>query len=168
MARDMVLLREPRIQPPPLVGRLLEFKGTWSEEPTPLELPQVSALTNKINFLKQKGLTGVCVAAHWLARRVQPLKKQVHLGWEYSGSQDLTRETQENITPELLAKHLGEIFQDTSSWPTDEQVRFYDIRVERDPVRRPNRSTSFSSLKILRLNCLNAGFRQLHFTNSRL
>jgi hypothetical protein len=47
------------------------------------------------------------------------LKKQVHLGWEYSGSpQDLTRETQENITPELLAKHLGEIFQDTSSWPT--------------------------------------------------
>jgi hypothetical protein len=39
---------------------------------------------------------------HWLAYRVQPLKKQIHLGWEYSGLQDLTRETLENITPELL------------------------------------------------------------------
>jgi hypothetical protein len=53
---------------PPFVGQLLKFQGTWSEEPTPLELPQVAALTNKVNSLKEKGLTGVCVATHWLAR----------------------------------------------------------------------------------------------------
>jgi hypothetical protein len=29
------------------------------------------------------------VAAHWLARRVQTLKKHVHPDWEYSGLQDL-------------------------------------------------------------------------------
>jgi hypothetical protein len=122
---------------PSFVGRLLEFQGTWSEESTPLELPQVAALTNKVNRLKEKGLMGVYVAAHWLARRVQPLKKQVHSGWEYSGLQDPTRETRENITPELLVKHLGELFQDTSSWLTDEQVRSYHIMVEWVPVRRP-------------------------------
>jgi hypothetical protein len=66
------------------------------------------------------------------------LKKQVHPGWEYCGVQDPTRETQENITPELLVNHLGEIFQDTSTWLIDEHVRFYHIGVERDPVRRPN------------------------------
>jgi hypothetical protein len=82
-------------------------------------------------------LTGVYVAAHWMARKVQPLKKQVHLGWEYSGLQDLTRGTLENITLKLLVKQLGEIFQDTSSWPTDEQLHSYHIRVERDQVRRP-------------------------------
>jgi hypothetical protein len=60
---------------PPIVGWLLEFQGTWSEEPTPLKHPQVAALTNKINHLKEQGLTGVSVAAHWLARRVLPLKK---------------------------------------------------------------------------------------------
>jgi hypothetical protein len=80
---------------------------------------------------------GVYVAAHWLAHRVQLLKNQVHPSWEYNGLQDLTRETQEKITPELLWKHMGEIFQDTSSWPSDEHVRSYHIGVERDPVRCP-------------------------------
>jgi hypothetical protein len=42
-------------------------------------------MIDKVNLLKEKGLTGVGVATHSLARRVQPLKKQVHLGWEYSG-----------------------------------------------------------------------------------
>jgi hypothetical protein len=50
------------------------------------------------------------MAAHWLAHRVQPLKKQVHSGWEYNGSQDPIRETQEKISSELLVKHLGQIF----------------------------------------------------------
>jgi hypothetical protein len=71
------------------------------------------ALTNKINLLKEHDLTQICVAAHWLARRVIPLKKQVHSGREYSGFKDLTRET------------------------NDEQVRSYHIGVERDPVRSP-------------------------------
>jgi hypothetical protein len=65
------------------------------------------------------------------------LKKQVHPGWEYSRSQDPTRETYEKISPELLLKHLGEIFQDTSSLPSDEQVHAYHIRIERDLVRCP-------------------------------
>jgi hypothetical protein len=43
---------------PPFVGRLPEFQGSWSEERTPLELSQVAALTNKINLLKVRGLTG--------------------------------------------------------------------------------------------------------------
>jgi hypothetical protein len=79
---------EPNL--PPFVGRLPEFQGSWSEEPTPLELPHVMALTNKVNFLKERGLTAVCVATHRLAHRVLPLKKQVHPGWEYSGVQDPT------------------------------------------------------------------------------
>jgi hypothetical protein len=68
------------------------------------------ALTNKINFLKEHGLTGVCVAAHFLARRVVPPKKQVHQGWEYSRVQDPTPETNEKITPEHLVKLLKEMF----------------------------------------------------------
>jgi hypothetical protein len=52
----------------PFIGRLPEFQGTWSEEPTLLEAPQVTALVNKVNLLKEKGLTGMCRATHWLAR----------------------------------------------------------------------------------------------------
>jgi hypothetical protein len=68
------------------------------------------ALTNKINHLKDQGLIGVCVATHWLARSDLPLKKQIQSGWEYSGLQDPTQETSEKITPEILVKHLEEIF----------------------------------------------------------
>jgi hypothetical protein len=75
----------------------------------------VVALIDKVNLVKDKGLTSPCVAAHWLAHRVQPLKKQVQPGWEYSRSQNPTQETQEKITPEVLTKHMGEMFQDTSS-----------------------------------------------------
>jgi hypothetical protein len=70
----------------------------------------VADLIDRVNLLKEKGLIGMCMAAHWLAHRVEPLKKQVHSGWEYSGLQDLTRETQEKMTSELLLKHLGEMF----------------------------------------------------------
>jgi hypothetical protein len=77
------------------------------------------------------------VAAHWLACSVIPLKKHVHPGWEYSGLQDLTRETTKQLHADLLMELLEEMFQNTSSWPTDEQVCSYHIRVERDPVRRP-------------------------------
>jgi hypothetical protein len=128
---------------PSFVGRLPELHGTCSEQPTSLELPHVVALSNKTNHLKEQGLTRVCVATHWLARRVLPLKKQIHLGWEYSGLQDLTQDTIDKITPELLVKHMEEIFQDTSSWTTDEQVRSYHIGVEWDPVMREVGSQSF-------------------------
>jgi hypothetical protein len=98
------------------VGQLLEFQGSWHEEPTTTELPYVASLTNKINALKEHGLTRVYVGAH----RVIPLKKQVHLGWEYSGTQDLTWETFEKIGPDHLVKLLQEMFQNVSSWPIDE------------------------------------------------
>jgi hypothetical protein len=111
------------------------FQGTWSEELTPLKTPKVATLIDKVNLLKGKGLTGVCVDAHRLAHQVQLLKKQVHQGWEYSGLKDPTRETQEKMTPKLLVKHLGEMFLDISSWSAEEQVRPYHIGVKRDPVR---------------------------------
>jgi hypothetical protein len=94
-------------------------------------------LIDKVNLLKEKGLIGVCMSAHWLVRQVQPLKKQVHPIWEYSGLQDPTQETQEKKTLEHLLKHLGEMFQDISSWLADEQVHPCHIRIERDPVRCP-------------------------------
>jgi hypothetical protein len=80
------------------------------------------------------------VAAHWLARRVVPVKKQVHLGWEYSGVQDPTQETNEKVTLEHLVKLLEEMLQDTTSWPTNEKVRSYHTGVERDSVNHSRRN----------------------------
>jgi hypothetical protein len=75
------------------------------------------------------------------------LKKQVHPGWEDSRLQDPTWETTEKITPDHLVKLLEEMFQNTNSWPTDEQVRSYHIRVVRDSVRCPFFNQHYDTLK---------------------
>jgi hypothetical protein len=86
------------------------YQGTWHEKLTPTELPLVAALSNCINDLKAWGLTRVCVAANWLARRVLPLKKQVHPGWEYNKFDNLTREVKDKIKSNQLVKLLEEMF----------------------------------------------------------
>jgi hypothetical protein len=67
---------EPRL--PPFVGNLFKYDGTWTEEPIDSEMSAVLALAEKVSKLKGLGLTGVGVGTNWLARRVIPLKKQVH------------------------------------------------------------------------------------------
>jgi hypothetical protein len=76
------------------------------------------------------------VAANWLARRVTPLKKEVHPGWEYNRLQDPSCETMENIGDSKLVKLLEETFQNISSWPTVEQVCGYHLGMERELLRQ--------------------------------
>jgi hypothetical protein len=67
---------------------------------------------------------------------VTPLKKQAHLGWEYNRLQDPTRESFDDIGVSKLVKLLEEMFQNTSSWSSIEQVHAYQLQMERDPVRQ--------------------------------
>jgi hypothetical protein len=75
------------------------------------------------------------VATNWLARRVVPLKQQVHPGWEYSGIQDPISEVNCHITTAKLESLLKEMFQNIDGWPTPEQVHTFYIRRARDLVR---------------------------------
>jgi hypothetical protein len=70
------------------------------------------------------------------------------------------------ITLEHLVKLLKEMFQDTFSWLTDEQLRSYHIGVERDLVRHPGQYYLSCFLEILWLFCLNADLGQLHLSCS--
>jgi hypothetical protein len=42
----------------------------------------------------------------------------------------------DNIGVSKLVKLLEEMFENTSSWPSVEQVRAYHLGMERDPVRQ--------------------------------
>jgi hypothetical protein len=104
---------EPNL--PSFVGRLPEFNGTYSEELIAAKLPIVAAHANRVSDMKRHDLTGVCVAANWLAYWVTPLRKHVHPAWEYSGLQDPTRETSNNLGVRKVVKLLQETFTNTSS-----------------------------------------------------
>jgi hypothetical protein len=120
---------------PPFVSRLLEYDRLWVEEPTGAEIPVMQALANRVRELKRLSLIRVGVVANWLARRVVPFKKQVHPGWEYCEVQDPTRDSGENIELAKLTDLLKEMFQNTNSWSTREQVCAFYIQTARDPVR---------------------------------
>jgi hypothetical protein len=45
----------------------------------------MTALASSVTELNGLNLIGADRAVNWLARRVTPLKKQVHPEWEYSG-----------------------------------------------------------------------------------
>jgi hypothetical protein len=94
----------------------------------------VAALIDKVNLLKDKGLTGVCVATHWLARRVQPLKKQVHPGWEYIGSQDSTQQTQEKNNPRASDKASGGNVSRYLQMAIDPSYQRKDKKASRKPL----------------------------------
>jgi hypothetical protein len=117
------------------VGSLPEFEGTWTKEPTTEEMPKVLDLIDRVNKLKELGLTGISVAANWLARRVVPLKKQVHPAWEYNGLSDPTYKMSHRMTKDELEKLLDKMFTFTNSWPTPKEVRSFHIQVEHDVVR---------------------------------
>jgi hypothetical protein len=70
----------------------------------------VTALAGRVSELKVLRLTGVGVAANWLAHRVTRLNKQVHPGWEYCGVQDPTRELGDNMEPTKLVELLQGMF----------------------------------------------------------
>jgi hypothetical protein len=120
---------------PPFAGRLPKYDATWIEEPVEAEMPTVKVLASWVSELQGLNLIGVHVVNNWLAHRVAPVKKQVHLGWEYWTVEDPTRESSDNIEVGKPIDLLKEMFQNINSWPTPEQVLSYHLQRAIDPIR---------------------------------
>jgi hypothetical protein len=52
---------------PPFVGWLPKFAGSWTKEPTIVEMLEVLTLAKKVSKLKRLGLIGVSATSNWLA-----------------------------------------------------------------------------------------------------
>jgi hypothetical protein len=65
------------------------------------------------------------MVVNWLANRVFPQKKQVHLGWEYSWILDPICEVDHHIPTAKLEHLLKEMFPSIEGWPTPNHVYTY-------------------------------------------
>lgn len=72
---------------------------------------QVDNLLGKIVALKKCRLTGVHVAASFLKQRVQPLQLCPTWGFEYSGMDDPSRMSPEDISDEEIGERLSHMFR---------------------------------------------------------
>ena len=59
---------------------------------------QISELLDRIVRLRQKRITGEAVVFDWLKRRIQPLQARETFGFQYQGTTDPSRFSEEEIS----------------------------------------------------------------------
>ena len=82
------------------VDHILESQRSWSELPSNDNMEQVKEL---LGLIKGVRTNGGLVAASFIVRRVQLCKERAHLGFEFKGETDGTRER-----PEILSRNVVE------------------------------------------------------------
>ena len=90
----------------------MKSKRTWRHDLSPAEEAEANDLLSRVadlRFAPGKELTGMQLICTFLKRRIQPLQARVHGMWEYSGLQDPTRTSPEEISGEELEARVRQI-----------------------------------------------------------
>ena len=87
------------------VGYVPEKRVSWID--CPEYTSQVSELMSLIDWSR---LDGPGVFGNFLARRVMPCQKRVHLAYEYAGSQDPTRMHRDSLEKSEIQRMMSELF----------------------------------------------------------
>lgn len=124
---------------PKITGHRPTYSSRWLDEPTTAESIQIPDLLKKIADLKEQGVTGVAVARSFLKRRVQPLQLRTTPGYEYSGLDDPSRMSSEDISDEEVGVRLSRMFRE-----------LYDTPVAVEEFNKSNKPNEVSSHHLLR------------------
>ena len=102
---------------------------------------QILELLKRITKLKAKGLTAERVAYSFMKRRVQPLMQRELLGYEYTGADDTSRMSLEEISDDVVMLRLGRIFRNMKQEVTTTTVREYYAEYPPKEVSNHGRSS---------------------------
>ena len=70
----------------------------WNKKP--VDESQLLELLARIADLRQKNVTGEAVMFDWMKRRIQPLQARETFGFQYQGTTDSSRYSEEEISDE--------------------------------------------------------------------
>jgi hypothetical protein len=87
----------------------LQKLASWDSPPTETEVEELKPLLSRIQSLKSSNrgaLSGTQLMAFFLQRRIQPLQYRVSKLWSYSGSEDSSRVSKEDIDKKDLDKEV--------------------------------------------------------------
>jgi hypothetical protein len=82
---------------------------SWDSPPTEAEIKDIKPLLTRIQSLKSTAggaLTGMQLMAFFLQRRIQPFQGRVSRLWSYSGSEDPSRVSKEDLEKKGLDKRV--------------------------------------------------------------
>jgi len=89
----------------------------WKEEIKEADMPHVRKLLEKIHERWEAGVTGATMMWSWLQRRIQPLQKRAHFGYQYLGLGDPSRLTSMEIFEPSGLKMLKKALSGVSAIP---------------------------------------------------
>jgi hypothetical protein len=89
------------------VAQIPKQQESWSARPSSAEMVQVEEL---LWMFDRNRLDGPTMALNFICRQVQPSKERVHLLYEYSGSDDPTRESARNLMCDEVNWWLAQLF----------------------------------------------------------
>ena len=90
----------------------------WKDKLSATETATLKPILARVKVLQQLSLTGNCIVASFLRRRVQPLMQMVHYGFEYTGPSDPSRLAADaELTEETILERLGRILGGVSVMP---------------------------------------------------
>jgi hypothetical protein len=90
-------------------NKSLKKLTSWDSPPTEVEIEDIKPLLSRIQSLKSAAggaLTGTQLMAFFLQRRIQPLQARASRLWSYSGSEDPSRVSKDDLDKKGLNKRL--------------------------------------------------------------
>ena len=72
----------------------------------PIDESQVPELLERIAILRQNNLTGEAIMFDWMRRRIWPLQARETLGFQYQGTADSSRYSEEEISDEEILSRV--------------------------------------------------------------
>ena len=89
------------------IDQIPENQRSWSEKPTSADMEQVKELLKLIRGMKT---SRVMVAVNFIMRHMQPCKERAHVGFDFKGDTDGTRERMEKLAKEVVLHRATELF----------------------------------------------------------
>jgi len=87
----------------------------WNKKP--IDESQLPELLARIADLRQKNVTGEAVMFDWMKRRIQPLQARETLGFQYQGTTDSSRYSEEEISDEEVFSRVQRLLRDVKKIP---------------------------------------------------
>ena len=79
-----------------------------------------------LDLIKGVKINDGLVAASFIVRRVQPCKERAHLGFDFKGDDDGTRERTRRLTRDDVLERAVELFAPNASFNVSRQTRAFN------------------------------------------
>ena len=83
----------------------------------PVDESQVPELLEQIVILRQNNLTREVIMFNWMRRRIQSLQARETLGFQYQGTADSSRYSEEEISDEEILSRVQRLLRDVKKVP---------------------------------------------------